>query len=270
MSWCRAVDSVITICGCFFSSADMNGLSMLRFKSCWRHLLYLMLNTCLSHNLVLCALCMTVHVFTNHSRVTVGLRCLRCSNARCDLTQCVKLSMQKAHTKTISRYKRCNALKLDRLYLLFRQMAHAHTKWAKSPKDDLACGVFGWLCPSPVCVLNGHLFSQSVSPIVQSGSIHIAAQLWSRMAKAHRTEGKVDSERQSSMAPWFLRAQCGCWPVEGNLVEMRTVSCIHSCEAARPLFLCDLLKRKLKVNWTWIPWGTFCLRTNCSFIDQEI
>lgn len=41
----------------------------------------------------------------------------------------------------------------------------------------------------------------------------------------------------SASTVWLLTSR-------GNLVERRTVSCIHSCEVACPLFLCDLLKRK--------------------------
>ncbi len=95
---------------------------------------------------------------------------------------------------------------------------HTHTKWAKSPKDFLPCGVFGWLCPSPVCVLNGHLFSQSVSPIVQSGSIHITAQLWSRMAKAHRTDRHERSEMGVGRESGFRETE-----QHGSLVSVSTV-----------------------------------------------
>lgn len=182
------------------------------------------------------------------------------------LTQCVKLSVQKdqqAHAKTVYRYKQRNALKLNKLYLAFKQMADEHThtltlhRWAKSPKGRSALRCV-WMALSLSCLC------AKLSPLFSVGVPHSAVWLHTHHSTALKQNGQSPQDQMTrrdrdgredggrwnrgdraaftfakiSMAPWFLRAQCGCWPIEE--IWSRAVR-FHAFTAVRWLvsfFLC--------------------------------
>lgn len=115
------------------------------------------------------------------------------------LTQCVELSMQKAqqaHAKTIYRYKQRNALKLDRLYLAFRQMADEHThtltlhRWAKSPKGRSALRCV-WTALSLSCLC------AKLSPLFSVGVSHSAVWLHTHHSTALKQDGQSPQDRKT-------------------------------------------------------------------------